>query len=101
MIDYTLLCKGICLNETIAQKIICEIFAGEEVPTWIGDIANQTYEFHEDHGGILPPDDDGKREIIIMWALNQLRRDDIAKKFSGTRSERGGRWRISTFTIDS
>ena len=100
MIDYTSLCKGICLNATIAQKIICEIFAGEEVPTWIGDIARQTYEFHEEHRGILPPDDGGKREIIIMWALNQLKRDGIAKKFSGTRSERDGRWRISTFTID-
>ena len=101
MIDYTSLCKGECFNEVIARKIICEIFTEEEVPIWIGDIARQTYEFHEEHGGILPPDNDGKREIIIMWALNQLRRDGIAEKFKEARFERGSRWRISTVTIDS
>ena len=89
MIDYTFLCKGKGLNEAIARKIICEIFTEEEVPIWIGDIAHQTYEFHEKHEGVLSLNDNGKREIIIMWALNQLRRDGIAEKFEGSR------WRIS------
>lgn len=80
-------CRGKCLNSYIAGKIICRLFAGEELPTYIGIIADETYQYHQQHGGTLP-EQKAKREIVIMHALNELRRADLAEKF------KGNYWRI-------
>ena len=75
-------CRGQCLNSRIAGKIICRLFAGEEVPTHIEVIAGKTYQYHQQHGGTLP-EQKAKREIVIMHALNDLRRAELAEKFNG------------------
>ena len=75
-------CRGKGLNRRIAREIIYEIFAGEEVPTYIGSIANQTIEYHQNHGGALL-NEKAKLEVIIRGALNDLKSFELAEKFAG------------------
>jgi len=80
--DKQIECQGKLLNTVIAQKIICEIFGGEDLPIYMADIANKTIEHHQKHGGTVP-NKKTKIEQIIRWALNDLERCERAEKFNG------------------
>ena len=77
-------CRGKCLNRRLSQEIIYEIFSGGEVPVYIESIANQTIEYHQNHGGTLPHEK-ATLEVIIRGALNDLKSFELAENFAGDR----------------